>query len=132
MPTGGSSGPFVIERPKTLFNPRTRKYVCWFHLDTAGYKFRHAAVFESSSPTGPFAFVHALQPDGIASLDMSLFQDPVDHTAYFVRSCNNQVGAAAPPPRALGAAGDGLGAPPHSEGRGGKRTRSASPAAAVC
>ena len=30
-----------------------------------------------------------LQPDGIPSLDMSLFEDPVDHTAYFVRSCNN-------------------------------------------
>ena len=63
--------------------------MCWFHLDTSGYKFRHVGIFESSGPAGPFIFVHALQPDGIPSLDMSLFEDPVDHTAYFVRSCDN-------------------------------------------
>jgi hypothetical protein len=66
--------------------------VCWFHLDTAGYKFRHVGIFESDKPTGPFEFVHALQPDGIPSLDMSLFEDPVDHT----------VGSLAPPLAALG------------------------------
>jgi len=83
-------GPFVIERPKVLYNPKTKKYVMWFHLDDYNYKYRHAGVAQSDSPTGPFEYVHALQPDGVPSLDMSLFQDPVDQQAYFVRSCDNR------------------------------------------
>jgi hypothetical protein len=83
------SGPFIVERPKVLYNAKTKLYVLWFHLDTGGYKFRHAGIATSTTPTGPFKFVHGLQPDGIPSLDMSLFRDPVDGQAYFVRSCNN-------------------------------------------
>jgi len=32
----------------------------------------------------------SMKPDGIKSLDMSLFLDPVDGQAYFVRSCDNK------------------------------------------
>mmetsp|Transcript_7450 Transcript_7450/g.17656 ORF Transcript_7450/g.17656 Transcript_7450/m.17656 type:complete len:379 (+) Transcript_7450:25-1161(+) len=93
----GEIGPWVIERPKVLYNNNTSKFVMWFHLDKASwnffasqgyYSFRHAAVATSPTPVGPFKFVHALQPDGIPSLDMSLWED-VDGQAYFVRSCNN-------------------------------------------
>lgn len=83
------TGPFVVERPKTVYNKKHKKYVMWFHLDDSRYKFRHAGVAVSSSPTGPFKFMHALQPDGIPSLDMSLFQD-VDEHVYFIRSCDNR------------------------------------------
>ena len=62
----------------------------WFHLDDEHYKFRHAGVAVSDTPNGHFSFVHGMQPDGIPSLDMSLFRDPEDGQAYFVRSCNNQ------------------------------------------
>jgi hypothetical protein len=48
-----------------------------------------AGVATSDSPSGHFTFKYALQPDGIPSLDMSLFLDPLDHQAYFVRSCDN-------------------------------------------
>lgn len=84
-----TEGPFVVERPKVLYNTETKKFVMWFHLDTADYKYRHAGVAQSSSPTGPFQYVHGMKPDGINSLDMSLFRDPVDGQAYFVRSCDN-------------------------------------------
>lgn len=84
----GQAGPFVIERPKVLYNKKTQKFVMWFHLDDADYKFRHVGVATSDSPSGPFEFLHALQPDGIPSLDMSLWMD-VDDKAYFVRSCDN-------------------------------------------
>ena len=67
----------------------TKLYVMWFHLDTAGYGFRHAGVATSPNATGPFRFVHGIQPDGFGSLDMSLFRDPLDQQAYFVRSCDN-------------------------------------------
>lgn len=85
----GQSGPFVVERPKVLFNNKTNLYVLWFHLDNSGYSFRHAAVAVSPTPTGHFRFVHALQPDGVPSLDMSLYGD-WDGQAYFIRSCDNQ------------------------------------------
>jgi len=81
-------GPFVVERPKVLFNAKTRKFVMWFHLDDQHYKYRRVGVATADSPQGPFTFVHAIQPDNIPSLDMSLWVD-VDDQAYFVRSCDN-------------------------------------------
>ena len=70
-----------MERPKVLYNEATKLYVMWFHLDTAGYGFRHAGVATSPDPTGPFLFVHGIKPDGYGSLDMSLFRDPIDNQA---------------------------------------------------
>eukprot|EP01063_Lacrimia_lanifica_P009889 TRINITY_DN1672_c1_g1_i2.p1 TRINITY_DN1672_c1_g1~~TRINITY_DN1672_c1_g1_i2.p1 ORF type:complete len:345 (+),score=125.76 TRINITY_DN1672_c1_g1_i2:51-1085(+) len=93
--TAPKPGPYVVERPKVIFNNATGKFVMWFHLDghDAGsplmYSYRYAAVAVADSPTDKFDFVHALQPDGIPSLDMSLFLDPLDGQAYFIRSCNN-------------------------------------------
>lgn len=86
----GKNGPWVVERPKVLYNSNTKKYVMWFHLDDSGYRYRHAGVATSAQPQGPFSFVHAIQPDNIPSLDMSLWRDPVDGQAYFVRSCDNK------------------------------------------
>jgi hypothetical protein len=83
------TGPFIVERPKVLYNAKTKLYVMWFHLDTAGYGFRRAGVATSTVPIGPFKFIHGIQPDGIPSLDMSLFRDPQDGQAYFIRSCDN-------------------------------------------
>eukprot|EP00756_Hemistasia_phaeocysticola_P052772 Hpha_TRINITY_DN2805_c0_g1::TRINITY_DN2805_c0_g1_i1::g.171426::m.171426 len=84
------SGPFVVERPKVLYNNNTHTYVMWFHLDDSGYKYRHTGVATAQNPAGPFTFQKSFQPDGIPSLDMSLFRDPVDGQAYFIRSCDNQ------------------------------------------
>ena len=36
----GSSGPYVVERPKVLFNNDTQLYVLWFHLDNSNYGVR--------------------------------------------------------------------------------------------
>jgi len=47
----------------------------------------------ADSPVGPFRFVHALQPDGLASLDLQLFQDDDGSggsAAYLIRSVNNE------------------------------------------
>ena len=59
----GQAGPFVLERPKVLFNEATKTYVMWMHLDSRGYTFRHSGVAVSKQPAGPFTFQHALQPD---------------------------------------------------------------------
>ena len=86
----GQQGPFIIERPKVLFNKNTSTYVMWFHLDTPGYKFAHVGVATATRPQGPFQLVRALLPDGLKSEDMSLFRDPLDEQAYFVRSVGNK------------------------------------------
>lgn len=83
-----SSGPFVVERPKVIFNVEAQKFVMWFHADDSDYKFRSVGVATADLPTGPFTFVHVLQPDGESSLDMSLYVD-YDGVAYFIRSVGN-------------------------------------------
>jgi len=85
-----SKGPFVVERPKVLYNNETNKFVLWFHLDTEYYHYRHVGVAQADKATGPFQYVHGMKPDGIDSLDMSLFRDPVDGQAYLIRSCDNR------------------------------------------
>ena len=65
----------------------------WFHLDHGDYKYAHAGVAMAKRPQGPFTFQHSLLPDGLTSEDMSLFRDPQDGQAYFVRSVANQFAA---------------------------------------
>ena len=68
----------VIERPKVLFNPNTKKYVMWMHLDdkvnTVGTR-GLAAVAISDYPNGPYAFVRSFRPDNNETHDMTVIQD---------------------------------------------------------
>ena len=112
----GLSGPFVIERPKVLYNARTNTFVMWLHLDRnldggnctqlctsanerlrcerqRWYQFQRVGVATSTAAAGPFVWSHSFQPDGLPSLDMSLFLDPIDGQAYFVRSVANRYNA---------------------------------------
>ncbi|CAF4312656.1 unnamed protein product [Rotaria socialis] len=89
----GQSGPYVIERPKVLWNSVTERFVMWFHLDSSSYSYRYVGIAISPVPNGVFTFIHAFQPDGIPSLDMNLYEDKRNGSvrgAYLVRSCNNQ------------------------------------------
>ena len=51
-----------VERPKVIFNPRTKKYVMWMHLEQPGYHFAHAGIATSDTPAGPFKFLKAIRP----------------------------------------------------------------------
>jgi len=82
-------GPYIVERPKVVYNAKTKLYVMWFHLDNGGYSLRYAGVATSSTPNGHFTFVKGFQPDGIPSLDQSVFEDD-DGAAYQIRSCDNK------------------------------------------
>ena len=48
-----------MERPKVIYNERTRKFVMWFHLELKGqgYWAARSAVAESDTPTGPFRYI---------------------------------------------------------------------------
>lgn len=75
----------VVERPKVAFNPRTRKYVMWLHIDTADYQSARAGVAVSSSARGPFRYLGSVKPEGGDSRDQTLFVD-ADGKAYRVYS----------------------------------------------
>jgi hypothetical protein len=55
----------VIERPKVVYNARTRKFVMWFHLELKGqgYHAARTAVAVSDKPTGPFTYLKSFRPN---------------------------------------------------------------------
>ncbi len=57
-----------------IYNQKTKQYVMYFHLDSAGFKMGMVGVATSSSVAGMYHFVHGFQPDGQRSLDMGLWQ----------------------------------------------------------
>jgi len=80
----------AIERPKVLYNEKTKKYVMWFHLELKGrgYSAARAAVATSDRPTGPYQFLKSFRPNGNMSRDMTLFRDK-DGKAYHVFASND-------------------------------------------
>jgi len=86
-------GPYIIERPKVVYNQKTKLFVLWFHLDSGSYGYRYVGVATSPYPNQTFTFVNGFQPDGVPSLDMNLYEDKkngIVNGVYLVRSCNNQ------------------------------------------
>jgi hypothetical protein len=55
----------ILERPKVIYNARTRKFVMWFHLELKdkGYDAARSGVAVSDSPTGPFTYVKSFRPN---------------------------------------------------------------------
>ena len=51
----------ILERPKVIYNPRTRKFVMWFHLEPKGKGYMGAMVgiAQASRVTGPYTFIRA-------------------------------------------------------------------------
>jgi beta-galactosidase len=75
----------VLERPKVIYNRKTKKYVMWMHIDTGDYQFARAGIAVSDSPTGPFAYLGSIRPNGQMSRDMTVFADE-DEKAYLIFS----------------------------------------------
>jgi len=53
----------VLERPKVIYNHRTRQFVMWMHIDTASYSAARAGVAVSSQPAGPFTYLGSFRPN---------------------------------------------------------------------
>jgi len=51
-----------VERPKVIYNPATRKFVLWSHLEAGRYTYARAGIALSDSPTGPFNFLKGIRP----------------------------------------------------------------------
>lgn len=77
----------IMERPKVIYNKKTRKYVLWFHLELRGkgYSAARVGIAVSDNITGPYKYLHSLRPNGNMSRDMALFVDS-DEKAYEIYS----------------------------------------------
>lgn len=101
---GATNSGCVIERPKMIYNDKTKQYVIWFHADGqtpdssgGNYAKAKAGVAVSSSPFGPFKmqgsyllnYVEGLNQgfaDGHGNVrDMNVFKDD-DGTGYVIYS----------------------------------------------
>lgn len=72
----GDLGPNrVVERPKVIYNDRTRKYVLWMHMDSSNYGEARVAVASGDSVCGRYQYIRSFQPLGRESRDMGLFKD---------------------------------------------------------
>jgi hypothetical protein len=55
----------ILERPKVIFNPRTKQFVMWFHLEPKGadYAGSLSGVAVADNITGPFRFLESFRPN---------------------------------------------------------------------
>ncbi len=54
----------VLERPKVIYNEKTKKFVMWFHLELKGqgYAAARTAVAVADHVTGPYTYLRSLRP----------------------------------------------------------------------
>lgn len=71
----------VIERPKVIYNEKTRQFVMWMHIESPDYEKARAGVAVSDKPSGQFAYLGSFKPNGQDSRDQTLFKDD-DGRAY--------------------------------------------------
>jgi len=77
----------IMERPKVIYNPKTKQFVMWFHVEVRGrgYGAAKVGVAVSKRITGPYTFVRSFRPNGNMSRDMTIFVDE-DGSAYEIYS----------------------------------------------
>ena len=75
----------VIERPKVIYNNKTRQFVMWMHVDAKDYSYSQSGVAVSKNPVGPYHYIGSVKPNGNMSRDMTLFKDD-DGKAYLIYS----------------------------------------------
>jgi len=77
----------IIERPKVIYNDKTKRFVMWLHWEGKNYAEAAAGVFSSDTVDGDYTFVGSFRPKGNMSRDDNLFKDD-DGKAYFVSAAN--------------------------------------------
>src|SRR3569832_967644 len=48
----------VIERPKVVYNAKTKKFVMWMHIDKKDYSYSQSGVAVSDKPAGPYRYLY--------------------------------------------------------------------------
>lgn len=78
----------VLERPKVIYNKKTKKFVMWLHVDSEDYSYARAGVAVSDKPEGPYTYLGSFRPNGQMSRDQTLFKDD-NGKAYQIYSSEN-------------------------------------------
>ncbi|KAJ5099173.1 carbohydrate-binding module family 35 protein [Penicillium argentinense] len=80
----GDLGPGrVVERPKVIYNDKTKKYVLYVHIDSSNYGEAKVGVATGDSVCGKYDYLGSFQPNGNTSRDMTLFKDD-DGSGYLI------------------------------------------------
>jgi hypothetical protein len=79
----------VIERPKVIYNTKTKKFVLWVHLDSKDYVAARSGVAIADKPQGPYKFVKSERPNASEARDMTIFQDDDGKAYHFFSSESN-------------------------------------------
>jgi hypothetical protein len=74
---------WVLERPKLFHNPRTDKFILYFHLDDGRYKLARVGVAVSDRIDGTYSYVKSFRPLDQESRDIGQFIDD-DGSAYLI------------------------------------------------
>ncbi len=82
----------ILERPKVIFNRKTKKFVMWFHLELRGqgYKAARSGVAIADKVTGPYQFLGSFRPNGAMARDQTLFVDEDRKGYHLFASEENQ------------------------------------------
>ena len=64
----------VLLRVQIIYNRAYGQFVLLFHADTSSFDYSAVGAAMSASITGPYTYVRAFHPDGLASFDMGVFQ----------------------------------------------------------
>lgn len=79
----------VLERPKVVYNDKTKKFVMWAHVESADYSKAAAGVAVSDTPTGPFTYLGSFRPNNAMSRDQTVFVDDDGKAYQFASSEDN-------------------------------------------
>lgn len=78
-----------LERPKVIYNKKTKKFVLWIHFENGeNYNDAAVALATSDTPDGDFTYHGHFNPYGCMSRDCTLFLDK-DETAYFISAARD-------------------------------------------
>jgi len=82
----------ILERPKVIYNAKTKKFVMWFHLELKGqgYNAARSGVAVAERPAGPYTYVTSFRPDNSMARDQTLFVDD-DGKAYQLYASENNM-----------------------------------------
>lgn len=83
QPSGDLGPDRIVERPKILYNARTKTYVMYMHIDDAKYQEAKVGVATSTTVCGDYHYRGSFRPLGFQSRDIGLFQDK-EGSAYLL------------------------------------------------
>ncbi len=85
----------IIERPKVIYNEKTKKFVMYFHLELKGQSYAAARVGIASADkvTGPYTFHKSLRPNpGKLPLSLNGDESKIETLFYFGNILNDYKG----------------------------------------